>query len=134
MSTVGGQSDASRALQSSGGYPKRHVVARCYAAGEQLSLLIIFPELFRPILNLVNVDGSYDSLACRKQPVVCRLFRVSPDEENIFILMVFDFGVCWRLCSAWKPDGELRIIFVEGPAFITVHKILKEFLSMRLEE
>ena len=51
MSTVCGQPDVSRALRCSGGYLKQHVVARCYAAGGQLGVSVIFLKLRRPFFE-----------------------------------------------------------------------------------
>ena len=42
-------------------------------------------------LKLIDVDGSCDSPACRKQLVVYRPFRVAPNEEEMFALVGFDF-------------------------------------------
>ena len=61
-------------------------------------------------LKLIDVDGSCDSPACRKQLVVYRPFRVPPNEEEMFALVALrHVGAKWRVVHRCRKGSSSHL-------------------------
>ena len=63
------------------------MVAHCHPASENWAFRPFFLNCTGQFLKLIDVDGSCDSSACKKQLVVYRPFGVLANEEKMFVLV-----------------------------------------------